>query len=742
MLTAFALVLLAALGCVFLSRARRFRGLAGVVILTSGCACAITLATMHAATAREVPEQSRARVVVTVTSQPVDTASGARVRGVIESVAVDGKNVATSAPVMVYARDARASDIAIGARYEAVARIKKTAPTDRQAALVFVAGAVHERAAPSALQTLANTMRGALRTASADLPGDGGALLSGLAIGDTGRISDTLQQEMTASSLTHLTAVSGANCALVTAGLFLLARMLGLRRGVRIGLAAGGLALFVVLVTPDGSVIRAATMAGIVLIALALSRFSLGIATLASATILLFLTDPWLAVDYGFALSALATAGLLVLARPIARILESILGRKIALVIAVPTAAQLACQPVLLLLSPTLPTYGVIANMLAEPAAPVATVLGLIACLVGPLCPPAAAFLAWLAWIPAAWIAAVAHFFAGLPLASLPWPGGLLGVVLCVSALAGCAVIAFVRRGAIARHRPVLATLAIAVTCGFLGQNIGGVAGPVLARPPNWRYAACDIGQGDAVLIRAGDKIALVDTGREPAKLEACFRMLGVTRIDVLILTHFDDDHVGAAPTIAGMVDTVLIGIPDAKAARTLDPLAATGAHISVVRRGHTVSLGDMQLEVLWPIDGALAGNSASVAIAARVPRPCIARCLDAVFLGDLGENDQNRVLRQGADRIAEVPSAPVVKVAHHGSRDQSAAMYDRIRATVGLVSVGADNGYGHPTQHAIDMLASVGTTVERTDRQGTIVVGESPTGEPRVWSERSPPSS
>jgi len=140
-------------------------------------------------------------------------------------------------------------------------------------------------------------------------------------------------------------------------------------------------------------------------------------------------TFAWLPRDQGFALSVLGTAGLLVLARRLAQRLSAWLPRGLALALAVPLAAQLACQPVLILLNPALPLFGVPANLVAEPAAPVATVLGCLACLVLPWAPALGQVVVWLAWLPSAWIAAVARFAAGLPGAALPWPEVVLHAV-------------------------------------------------------------------------------------------------------------------------------------------------------------------------------------------------------------------------------------------------------------------------------------------------------------------------
>jgi len=111
----------------------------------------------------------------------------------------------------------------------------------------------------------------------------------------------------------------------------------------------------------------------------------------------------------------------------------------------------------------------------------------------------------------------------------------------------------------------------------------------------------------------------------------------------------------------------------------------------------------------------------------------CPEGCLSSIFLGDLGEDAQNRLM--AANRLGPVD---VVKVAHHGSADQSLRLYQRVHAVVGVIGVGATNTYGHPTQHLLDILASVGTQAERTDLSGMILLA--PGGAPAevsVWRQR-----
>ena len=247
----------------------------------------------------------------------------------------------------------------------------------------------------------------------------------------------TLDAAMKASSLSHLTAVSGANCALVVGLAFAAAALLGARRGMRVGAGVAALIGFVMLVTPEPSVSRAAAMAGVAMLAVALGRPAVGMAVLCLAVTLLLALDPWLSTSLGFALSTVATASLLLAARPLAAGLERWMPRALALGLSVPVAAQLACGPLLVLISPTVPLYGVIANLLAAPAAPLATVVGLASCLALPV-PLLQSGLAALAWLPAAWIAGTASTFAKLPGGQLPWLEGWPGLV--VLALFGLAL--------------------------------------------------------------------------------------------------------------------------------------------------------------------------------------------------------------------------------------------------------------------------------------------------------------
>lgn len=569
-------------------------------------------------------------------------------------------------------------------------------------------------------------LRAGFADAASSLGGDGASLVPGLAIGDTSAVGEELDAAMKASSLSHLTAVSGANCAIVTAAAFALAALCRLPRHARVVVALMALAGFVVLVTPQPSVVRAGAMAIVVLVAIAAGRPGGGVAALSVAVTGLLAFDPWLARDFGFALSAAATAGLLLLAVPLASRLARIMPVPLAAVLAVPLAAQLACQPILVLLDPAIALYGVPANLLAAPAAPVGTVVGLLGCLILPVLPSVGVAFLQVAWVPASWIAMVAHGAAGLPGGRLPWlpdAAGAVLLVLCI-VLALWLALSPDRRPRLRSGAASILVVALAVP---LGISVGGPIVGSATRPDDWDVAACDIGQGDAVLVRSEETTALIDTGPEPAALERCLGLLGIGRIDLLVLTHWDADHVGGAEAVVGRVATVIHGPLDGdRSSRVLGPLTRGGAEAIEVVAGHRGELGDARWRVLWPKPDAAPGNDASVVL------DLDASGYRAVFLGDLGEEAQARLMRS-----ADPDRVDLVKVAHHGSADQNEELYRALGATVGVIGVGAENDYGHPTQRLLDLLAAAGTVAVRTDESGTVVLIADGDGGFRLWSER-----
>jgi len=722
---------------------------AGVVGVTVRHARAVVpsllaLALVAAAVALAAPARTPAALADALGGVPVELVVQLELTATSETTTVparivrvengDGTLERVSVPVRLLSIDVDRRT-PLGTTLEGNARLIPVGAGDGRVALVRVIGDWTPTRDPPPLLAAGDALRERFLALMHQFGGDGAVLLPGLAIGDTSEVPDDLDLAMKQSALSHLTAVSGANCAIVVGLILGLGGILRWPRWVRVAVALAALGFFVVLVTPEPSVIRAAIMATAVLLATQLGRPVHGLPVLALAVIGIIVLDPWIARQYGFVLSVLATAALLVLAGPIADRLSAIMPPAMALWVAVPLAAQLACQPVLILLQPEVPVWGVVANILAAPAAPVATVVGMIACVVAPVIPWLATVVAAIAWLPSAWIAGVARVSSGMPGALVPWPDGPLGATL-LAALTALALIAWRVPAAIgtARFRLRLVAVGLVGAVITLGVTAGRDALTRVAVPDDWVIAQCDVGQGDALLVRDGPLTVLIDTGPTVEALAHCLDVLRVDHIDVFVISHFDVDHVGGVDAILGRVDAVWTG-PVGRDAdqQVLDALIATGARVHDVRQGDVLRPADATWRVLWPPDhrGVTPGNDASVVVDVRYGPEC-PRCPSLLALGDLGESVQRTMVA-----TAELHPVDVVKVSHHGSPDQFDEVYALAAAAIGLIGVGATNSYGHPADSVIDTVTTAGGIVARSDLHGLVLVGADDGGV-WLWQERA----
>lgn len=606
---------------------------------------------------------------------------------------------------------------------------------DRVAAVLRVRGkgAPETLRAPSAPQRWAGRLRDGLREATAGLDPDPRALLPGLVVGDTARITPELDDAFKATDLTHLLAVSGGNFTLLLA-LFLgppgLAQRVE-RRGLapRLGIPLRGTALlggvltvgFVVVCRPDPSVLRAAACGGVALLALATGRRRSLLPALAAAVLLLVLYDPWLARGYGFLLSVLATGALLTVApRWSAALRRRRVPPRLAEALAAAAAAQAVCAPVVAVLSARVSLVAVPCNLLAEFAVAPATVLAFAALAVAPVSMPFAETLAWCAGWPAGWIADIARTGASLPGAGVDWPGDWTGALLLALATAGVVVV-----GRRILRRPWLT----AATALLLALVV--VRPPPLTRvitgwpPPGWRYAMCDVGQGDATVLAAGEGTGiLVDAGPDPVLVDRCLSALGITRIPLVVLTHFHADHVAGLPGVlrgrsVGAIETTGLAEPPEQALSVRAQAAAR--HIPVTRAvaGEQRRTGALTWQVLWPPpDPALrpdGPNDASVTLLVK------SGGLRLLLLGDLEPLSQQALLASPTAR--QLDGVDVLKVAHHGSAYQNADLLRRASPRLALISCGRDNPYGHPAPGTVAALRAEGAKVLRTDRDGAVAV-------------------
>lgn len=622
--------------------------------------------------------------------------------------------------------------LAPGTRVRVQVRVQSAEFTPQFAAVLRAESAAEVIGEPSWWQRVVHSVRMGMRASVAGTPVDAGALVAGLAIGDESTQPVELGEAMRVSGLSHLTAVSGGNIAIVLGVVIIIGRLLAVPVLIRTTVGALALVGYVLVVGPEPSVLRAAGMGAVTVIILITGASRRGVSALAATVVALLILAPVLAVSLGFALSVAATAGLLVLSPYLRLLLRrhlELLGRikvsqrvrdSIADAIALTMAAQITTAPILASLGQGLSMVAVPANVLAAPAVPPVTVLGLMAAVAHPILPPLGEFLGHLAAPFAAWIAWWAHTLADAPGATLAWPGGASGASLAVLALlGGFVVITFGRR-----HRWPLRTITV---LALAGVALVMMRPPDRAGwpPPGWIAVACDVGQGDALAVSAGPgRAVVVDAGPDPEAIDRCLNDLGVDTIDVLVLTHFHADHVEGVPGVleGRQVDRLLtspLREPAEQAERVESWAASAQVPMSSTRTGDTGQVGDgeesVAWRVLWPSrvirEGSVPNNS-SIVLDLR------AGGIRLLLLGDV-EPAAQAALR--GSRGAE--AFDVVKIAHHGSRYQDPRLASWTGGRIALISVGADNEYGHPAPETLTAWRAVAAGIWRTDQSGDIAI-------------------
>lgn len=588
-----------------------------------------------------------------------------------------------------------------GQTFSAQARIVKSKEA-RVGALVLIDGDVTVVTPPSRWAKSLASIRYGLRSLSGG--GDAGALIPGMVLGDTSKQSLEFKTAMKRSGLMHLVAVSGANFAIVSSFVLWCMQFIFTRMKFRLSATAISLICFIALVRPSPSVLRAAAMAAVLLIAQGSGRGRDSLPALGFAMAAVVVADPWQARDAGFALSVMATAGLLLFAPKVVTQFSRFVPGKFAEALAPPIAAIVFCSPVLVALSGYLSPISIVANLLAAPAVGPITILGFIAALVSPFAPFISIILIWLIRYPANFIAAVATWAAQFPVLTLR-TGSIGFLIVAVFTLA---------LWLFKKHIKAISIIALVLILAMTW----------LQRWPagDWQVANCDVGQGDSMVVNLGNHRAIViDVGPDSVLVDRCLSALGVDEIPLLILSHFHADHVGG---LSGAMRGRTVG--QLWISTNAEPLMEServkslmrGVDVVMPQRGFVAQVAQVTVNVLWPASGtqvfaSMPGEGSAVnnsSIAAFITSPDFT----LFAAGDLEPPAQHELM-------GDISGVDIYKVAHHGSRYQDAALMAALHPQIAIISVGAKNLYGHPAPQTVQALTRLGAEVIRTDVGGSI---------------------
>lgn len=691
--------------------------------------------------AAEHGERATLRVTLTSAPRPLRGAAfGARraadrslVRAELQSGELAGRRVRAGGAVLLLVPTAGWRDLIAGQQVTATGKLAPPRAGELTVAALQAFGQPTDVEAAPGWQRVAEDLREGLRRVSADVLSPAAAgLLPGLVVGDTGGLPPEVEQNFETAGLSHLTAVSGANLAIVCGAALVVLHLVGAGPVMSAGGAGAALVGFVVLAGPEPSVLRAAVMGAITLLALVLGRQRSALPVLSASVIGLLLLQPDLAMSAGFALSVAATAGLVLLAPVWSSALRT-RGVPIGLAeaIAVPLAAQVVTAPLIAALSGEVSFVAVPANMLAGPVVAPATVFGVLATVAAPVSTSLAGVLGWLAAPELEWIILVADRAAAVPGASFDWPSGTVGGLL-LAALVVVGLIAL--RGKRVRWAVAVVVLLAALVLVPVRTMLPGW--PV----PGWSMVACDVGQGDGLVLATGgpDEAVVVDTGPDPQRSAECLHRLGIRRVALAVLTHLHADHISGLTALMGKIPVGAVAIgPLREPAWAMDDVArdARAHRVPVVPllSGQRAVWPGLVLDVLGP-DPVLAraqtaddANDSSIVLLATTPAGRV------LLTGDVELPGQGRLMSSGTDLRADV-----LKVPHHGSRYTTPRFLQAVRPRLAVISVGDGNTYGHPSPFVVDNLTRAGTKVLRTDQEGDIAILPGPQG-PRYVTRGDP---
>lgn len=558
---------------------------------------------------------------------------------------------------------------------------------ERKVASLFIAeeDSLRSISTPKSLKAL-EEVRMELREETSKISGDSAALIPGMVIGDTSLQNSALTKRMLEAGLSHLTAVSGANFAIVSAFLFALIGFFIPNRRIQSSITIFALVIFVLLVRPTPSVLRAGVMAAVFLIAKLSGRRNAGVNSLAVAITLLLLINPFQAFEAGFILSVLATSGLIFFAPKVAARVPGpkVLGE----LISIPTAATLFCAPYLMAISGGLNLGTVLLNILVAPVVPFVTIFGFVGTLLVLPVTSLARILFDIANLGTRWIVYIASWSDSMPSLVTSAPTILLlGALLTLSRFLGkkVALISLLMVLAVSSSQRLI----------FPGSD--------------WKVGQCDVGQGDALLINLGGGSAILfDAGPDPRLLDRCLDQFQVERLPLVLISHIHADH------FQGITGIGRREVGQVWMNREVDLFELIQEQVA--RSGQKFKVGDARIEIIWPETGAesfdsitgdgSAENNLSVVAIVEIEQVRI------LVTGDIEPGVQRELL-------GELKEIDVIKVPHHGSKHQEPKIFEG--ASIFFVSVGR-NSYGHPDNGLISSLESKGS-VFRSDLDGAIAL-------------------
>ena len=630
--------------------------------------------------------------------------------------------------VKVYLNEAKA--LYPGDRLDGQFNLRYTGRTETQNGSGYHADGIHllayGEAMPYVFRTedsgdryVVSNLRNWLYTTITDLfPDDTAGFAKALLLGDGSDLSESIDNAFRNSGIRHIIAVSGLHVSILFACIY---QAVGKRRWLTALAGFPVLFLFAALAGFTPSVVRACIMQGLMILSLLLRNDYDPPTALAFAAMVILGINPAAVGSVSFQLSVASVVGIFLFSGRIhgyiisRKWMGSVKGKKLparlkrwfASTVSVSISAVLLTTPLSAYYFGTVSTVGVLTNLLTLWCVNYIFCGIVIACFAGFLFMPAGALVGQLVSVPMRYVQFIAKLFGSIPYGAVSANDIY---ILCWMVFAYILLFLFIISK---KKKPVL--LCICILAGlwcalFLTWNE--------RRQCDYQITVLDVGQGQCILLQSGDSCYVVDCGADMGKNAAglavnTLRTQGVSSVDGLILTHFDTDHMGGAVSFLSQMPVGQVYIPDADGQLPLrkELESAYGDKIHVVRSNVYSACEDAYISI-FPAQPGADGNNSSLSILFQ------AENCDILITGDLTESGESYLLE-----TQRLPDIEILVVGHHGAKDSTGvAFLDALRPETAVISVGADNSYGHPAEQTIERLELFGCRIWRTDRNGTVI--------------------
>ncbi len=544
------------------------------------------------------------------------------------------------------------------------------------------------------------------------------SLLKGLLLGTKKQIEPEIFEDFNRVGMVHILAVSGLHVGYVLLATLYILRKFAAKESIKLIAAAVVLLMFIVVTGSNPPVIRAGLMAFIALAGKLLGRERDMVNALFFTVMVMLIINPFYLFMASFQLSIAAVLGILFLYPRLKNKLNFLPHEKLSDLFCVTLAAQMGVLPLTVYYFNQVSLISPVANLLIIPLAGVCVILGFLS----------AIFLVWLP--PAAvinkingvflWgVLKISNLFASLPYTTLSLPSPSVFNILCYYVVMVLFFGLIPSKSIKIDKKKVFIFVVIFVAVVnlvviFKGSNV-------------LQVIFFDVGQGDAVLIRTPDnRTALIDTGMFESGKYVIHRFLkkeGIKKIDLVVVTHFHEDHCGGLLYLIDHLDIERIIVSPGNVCTELfqqliEKVKQTSTHVLALSRGDRFWLGDVCFHVLHPSpdfkpmdDSDL--NDSSIVLKMNYKQ------VDFLFTGDVENRGETEIIMENLPLKADV-----IKIAHHGAATSNSFDFLKaVDASYAIISVGEYNRFGHPHIRVLKDLSQLNTQIYRTDKNGAVEV-------------------